>query len=332
MSARAVAALLVLLAALTGCEAATGPPPEKAAVVMPIPPGDPYATLARQLQQRGVRVWFEADLVERWLAGPTAFAQGVRRVRRLAALPGVAGVKIADELGYGDGLGTPARVLAFLRDSRAALGRHTRVLVDVLVPELGCLAWTGQGSASCGEQARRDYPAATEQAVTGYLRSGTVDAVDLSTGLLDPATYAGWGLSPAQAQRTAWTRVRELGWDRLTSLRSRKALAAPGGYRGDPRQAAADVATYVSVPVAAGARSVDIWTWRQPYDGRTVSLLAGGLTPNPLWVELRAARRHGAVLFTHMTPSRLPTGRRRAAELRRAAEVFSAVFVAAGTG
>ena len=86
-------------------------------------------------------------------------------------------------------------------------------------------------------------------------------------------------------------------------------------------------------PSHEGARAVDIWTWRQPYDGATVSLLADSLAPNPLWSALQQARASGVSLVTHMTPSTLPTDPVALAhECDVAATVFSAVFVAAGTG
>ena len=349
-----LAAALLLVVAAAGCQqksgdgvasAAVASPATDAAVergsgppvVMPEVPGDDYAGLARQLQQAHVHVWFEADLVAAWLAGPASFDTAVSRLGMLADLPGVDGVKIADELGYNDGLRTEDEVVRFLDDSRRALDsrthHHTKILVDVLVPELGCLAWTDHGSASCATSARDGYPAATEAALTTYLHGGALDAVDLSTGLLDPSTYTSWGLSREQAQDEAWTRVRSLGWEQLASLRARKALAAPGGYQGGSQEAEDDVRTFVDTPVRDGAEAVDIWTWRQPYDGDVVSLLAPDLTPNPLWIALLRARAHGAVLFTHMTPSQMPTDEHaRDAEVRRAAQVFDAVFVAAGTG
>ena len=94
-----------------------------------------------------------------------------------------------------------------------------------------------------------------------------------------------------------------------------------------------DVGVYVDTPVSAGASAVDIWTWRQPYDGAVVSLLPASLAPNPLWRALRQARVSGVSLFTHMTPSTLPADPAALArECDLAATVFSAVFVAAGTG
>ena len=94
-----------------------------------------------------------------------------------------------------------------------------------------------------------------------------------------------------------------------------------------------DLDTFVDAPRAGGARAVDVWTWRQPYSGSTVSLLDEALRPNALWVGLRQRRDGGAVFFTHMTPSAMPTDAAGIArECAVVAQVFSAVFVAAGTG
>jgi hypothetical protein len=298
--------------------------------------GDPYADLARQLHSRGVDVWFEADLVKRWLEGPTSFRQALDRLDRLASVPGLRGFKVADELGYQDGLDTPDRTRQFLEDVRAGLRRrapHLQVLVDMVVPELGCLGWTGHGSRACTRRARTRYPAASVSAVTGYLRAGLVDRLDLSTGMLDEWTYRRWGLTLPLAQRQAWEHVDHLGWSRLTVLQSRKALADVGGYRGSPQDAQQDVHTFVQIPTNAGAAGVDIWTWRQQYDGATVSLLDDRLRDNPLWRDLRRVDLGGVHLFTHMTPSLMPHGRAACTrEYDRVASVFDAVFVAAGTG
>ncbi len=298
--------------------------------------GDPYADLARDLQGRGVEVWFETDLVARWLEGPAAFDTALTRLADLATLPGVKGFKVADELGYHDGLTSVDQATSFLRAVRTELGSRApgaEVVVDMVVPELGCLAWTPEGSPSCASQGRAGSPAASEAAVTGYLRAGLVDRLDLSTSLLDDSTYRSWGLSRARAQTEAWAHVRKLGWGELTTLQARKALADAGGYQGTSATARADVHTFVDIPVAAGAGAVDIWTWRQQYDGSTVSLLAPDLADNPLWDQLRRRHRAGVHLLSHITPSQLPDGAAaRARECDRVAEVFDAMLVAAGTG
>jgi hypothetical protein len=304
--------------------------------------GDPYADLAAQLHARGVQVWFEIDLVARWLAGPASFQEGLDRMHTLAGVPGVQGFKVADELGYDDGIDSPEQAAAFLRAVRAGMaatvGRRVQVLVDVVVPDLGCLGWQDGGSpnpeaATCARAARVKHPAAVESAVTSYLRQGLVDRLDLSTSLLDEWTYQSWGLSQAEAQARAWQHVKRLGWDRMTVLQSRKALADAGGYQGSPMQALHDVHTFVDIPVRSGAKAVDVWTWRQAYDGRTVSLLDDGLDPNPLWRQLEARHRDGVRLVTHITPSMLlPSAEQRSREYNLYASVFDAAFVAAGSG
>ncbi len=305
-------------------------------VASPQAVGDPYADLARQLNARGVDIWFEADLVKRWLEGPAAFQEGLDRLGQLATVPGVKGFKVADELGYQDGLTSPAEAEQFLRDVRTGLAQRApdaQVLIDVVVPDLGCLGWTADGSTSCAEQAVASAPAASAEAVGGYLRAGLVDRLDVSTSLLDEWTYHKWGMTLASAQREAWSRIDQLGWDRLTTLQARKALAEAGGWQGSPEDADHDAHTYVEIPVQAGAAGVDVWTWRQEYDGQRVGLLDDDLATNALWSRLRAEDLHGAKLFTHMTPSLLPSdGAGRTREYDRVAELFGAVFVAAGTG
>jgi hypothetical protein len=298
--------------------------------------GDPYVGLATDLHRRGVQVWFETDLVRAWLSGPADFHATLDRLGRLARVPGVVGFKVADELGYHDGISSPEQGLAFLGAVHRGLTRvapGTQVLIDMVVPDLGCLAWLDAAGETCAASARVESPAATSDAVTRYLQSGWVDRLDLSTSLLDPTTYAARGLSLVDAQRAAWAQAVALGWPSLTDLQARKALAAPGGFDGSAGTAKADVEVYVDTPVSEGAQAVDIWTWRQPYDGATVSLLPDSLAPNPLWSALQQARARGVSLVTHMTPSTLPTDPVALAhECDVAATVFSAVFVAAGTG
>jgi len=298
--------------------------------------GDRYAALATALHRRGVAIWWEADLVARWREGQSSFDQAIARLGELAKVPGTAGFKIADEIGYGDGLTSVADATAFLSQSRMRLAKVApgkQILVDAVVPELGCLPWRGGNQEGCAQRVRLKYPAATAAAIEGYLRAHLIDRLDLSTGLLDESTYAKWGLSQREAQTDAWRRVEAQGWGGLTILQSRKALADANGYQGDAAQAGADAATYVDVPVEAGAKGVDIWTWRQRYQGQVVSLLGPDLATNPLWTALKLRHHDGVQLLTHMTPSMLPAdspGYEHECDL--AAEVFTAVFVAAGTG
>lgn len=301
--------------------------------------GDPYVALAQQLQKRGVAVWFETDLVAPWLAGPAAFQHTMTRLASLAQVRGMVGFKIADELGYHDGIESPAQARAFLEASRTALHRvapHAKILVDMVVPELGCLAWTapaGSDQQGCAADAVKTSPATSVAAVTGYLRAGLIDSFDLSTGLLDPSKYQQWGTSLDGAQTQAWSHVNDLGWPGLVHLQSRKALAAPGGYQGSAAQASADVRTYVTLPREGGAQGTDIWTWRQSYSGSIVSLLPDSMQPTPFWNDLVQQHRQGVVLTTNITPSQMPSApAARARECDRFAEAFSAALVAAGTG
>jgi hypothetical protein len=335
----------VVLLGLTGCTASLSGPPEPAAVTPTMvaqspnattPADDPYVQLATLLHDRGVDIWFESDLVSNWLSGPATFDAAIQRLSELSGVPGVVGFKVADELGYGDGLTSVDEATRFLQAVHSSLGTvapDAQILVDAIVPELGCLPWRGDPEAACAAAVRKQYPAATAGAMDHYLKTGLIDRLDLSTGLLDDATYAGWGTTSDDAQRDAWTHAVGRGWASEVDLQSRKALADVGGSQGDAAQAADDVKTFVSIPLAAGANAVDIWTWRQPYEGQTVSLLPADLASNPLWAALKTNAEEGDQFLTHMTPSAMATPRADwPAECDRVAEVFSSVFVAAGTG
>ena len=99
---------------------------------------------------------------------------------------------------------------------------------------------------------------------------------------------------------------------------------------GTAADAAADVRTFVDIPLAHGAKAVDIWAWSQPYKGGTYTITDPGLQPNPLVEALRTRRDRGAELWTHMTPSSLQTGLE--ADVKAALTMFGTVFVASGTG
>jgi hypothetical protein len=291
---------------------------------------DPYQRVAILLAQRGVRIWWESDLVARWLDGPASFSAAVQRLGMLAKTRGTAGFKIADEIGYYDELESPAQTLRFLRDADTALGKVAPgkpILVDAVVLELGCLP-RSSGTAECEHKARTTAPASTISAVTSYLRAGLIDRLDLSTGLGEPSDYPDKDL--AAAQDLAWTYVAAGSWPELTHLQSRKALAKMSGYSGS---AAADIRVFVDTPRRHGALATDIWTWRQKYKDQTVSLFGNDPTRNPLWKALLAERSQGVSLFTHMTPSALPTSPAQlATEIALASQIFTDVFVAAGTG
>ncbi len=339
---RAAPATLVAAALLLGaCTSASGGRDQRASPTTLKPPGkaSKYQAAVDAAAQHGLQVWLEADLAKRWLEGRPRFDEGVQRLAALAARPGVVGIKIADELAYGDGFDNdPAKVAAFLDDAAAAL--HTaapgrKLLADVLVPELGCApgatgARARVAGAACRAEARRRYPALTVERVDGYLAPGDLDAVNLSTGLLDEQTYRGWGISRDVAQRLAWAEAKRRGWPAKVRLQYRKALAFPGRYPGGPATAAADLRTFVDLPRREGAPAVDIWTWRQTYKGEVVRLMDPGNAGNPLWDGLRRRKAEGVALFTHFTPS--STERGLAGDMDELAQVFTGVYTAAGIG
>jgi hypothetical protein len=293
-----------------------------------------YARAVDAVAKTGVRVWIETDLVKRWRAGPASFDEGVGMVADLARHPGVAGIKIADELGYHDGLDSPDKIRAFLTAAGTALHRVApgkTILVDAIVPELGCLPGYQpplRWATICAAQARGQYPQLALDQFDGYVHDHLVDAIDLSTGLLGDRTYSGWGVDQQTAQRTAWQEVHRRGWGADVRLQARKALAHPGTYGATDTDQT--VATFLDIPRQQGAAAVDVWTWRQLYQGDIYRLLDPGLRTNALWDALLQRRAHGAVLFTHLSPASLEVDLD--TDLKVLSTVFTDLFVAAGTG
>jgi hypothetical protein len=306
--------------------------PSAAAAVTPTTDSR-YAGLVDALHARGTGVWIESDFVKAYLAGPARYHEVLVAALGLARHPGVLGIKVADELGYHDGT-SPSQAAALLR--KAVVDIHTalpttKVLIDVVVPELGCLSWTTSANTAmrmCGANARSTAPGAAIAAVDGYARSG-VDVIDLSAGLHDNSWYAAQGSSRDGAMRQCWHEaVRR--WGTLVTLQARKALAHPGPYTGGTAQAEADVHTYVDIPLAEGAKAADIWTWAQRYQGQLVTLTDPGAKPNALTRALQERRQKGAKLWTHMTPSTLQVGL--PYDVTVASQQFDVIFAAAGTG
>ena len=335
-----VALLLLGAAACTSGSAAvpsSSSPPASTATVRP-----QYAALAAAVAAHGARPWVETDLVKAWVAGPERYAAVLDAVVALAGRPGVAGVKIADELGYEDGTHA-ATDLAFLSATTRSLHERLpgrKVVVDLIVPELGCLAWNGVPASlvgpdsvaarrACGSDATARNPAVALSAVDRYVAKGGLDVVNLSAGLRSDAEYAAWGTTRDAAMAAAWDEASRR-WGGSVRLQARKALAHPGAYEGSRASAEAEVHTYVDVPLAHGARAVDIWTWSQPYKGGTYTLTDANLAPNALTRALLDRRRRGAELWTHMTPSSLQVGLDQ--DVAAAATIFSGVLVASGTG
>ena len=341
----AVAGSALTVAGAVGCggtstQHAEAPPtattPQAAAPASPLAPLADYRTAVDVAARDHLRVWIEADMVKRWEEGAGSFRSAVNRVAALASQPGVVGIKIADELGYNDGMDSAGKIKRFLSDAARALhaaAPHKLILVDMVVPQLGCLPGhqlAVPGAAACGAAADARYPELALPQIDSYLRMHAIDVLDLSTGLLTDSTYAGWDTTAAAAQTAAWQEVRRRGWPSLVQLQARKALAHPGSYRAGPAETAEDLRLFVDIPLAYGAHAVDIWTWHQEYDGAMYQLMNPGMRPNSLWDQLEQQRRAGHVLFTHMSPHSLESGLDR--DLAKIATVFADIFLPAGTG
>jgi hypothetical protein len=340
----AVVGSAITAAAAAGCGGAgtqpghpsPAPPTQAAPSASPPAPLADYRNAVHVAVGDHMRVWIEADMVKRWEEGKASFRAAVTRVAALARQPGVVGIKIADELGYNDGTHGAGEVRQFLSDTARALhaaAPHKLILVDMVVPQLGCMPGHQPAippALACAAAAQARYPALALSEVGSYLRMHAIDVLDLSTGLLSDSTYAGWGTTAEAAQVAAWQEVSRRGWPSLVRLQARKALAHPGSYASTSAQAAADVRLFVDIPLAYGARAVDIWTWHQEYDGAMYQLMNPGMRPNALWAQLEQQHRAGHVLFTHMSPHSVESGVDQ--DLAKIATVFADIFLPAGTG
>ena len=335
---RGVGALLCTLLAMSGCQLGTAPPTGSTGeqtVASTALPRIPYVEFVDTIAAQGAKVWIEVDLVKAWQSGPQRYADVLNIAVKLASRPGVVGIKIADELGYHDGIDTPKRAREFLAQASSDIRSRlpgTKILVDMIVPQLGCVAWVAEQAErrDCATAAGNTSPAAAIDAVDSYLGSKTFDVLDLSAGLRDPEDYRVWRTTRDEAMGAIWKEVVRRGWGVLVTLQARKALAHAGSYVGGTAQAEQDLRTFVDIPLANGAQAVDIWTWSQQYKGTTYRLFDPGLQTNPLSAGL--ARRHdaGVHLFTHMTPSSMEVSAK--TDVLAATAIFASVFVAAGAG
>jgi hypothetical protein len=298
---------------------------------------DPYRSAVADAATHGMQVWLEADLLKRWWQGAASFQAGVDRLAQLASNPAVVGFKVADELGYGDEVqDKPACMRQFVVDAVSALHRvspRSQVLIDLVVPDLGCVpndravaAWTTR----CTADNDAKYPALTLANVDKLVRLRALDVIDLSTGILDDSVYRQWGTDALHAQDAAWQEVARRHWSRDVALNARKALAHPGAYPGTASTADASTTLFVDTPLQHGARAVDVWTWRQNYQGAVYQLADPGNQSNALWSALVARHSRGDLLFTHFSPSSVDDGV--AADLDMISQAFGGVFMATGTG
>ncbi|MFI6604422.1 hypothetical protein ACIBHX_50040 [Nonomuraea sp. NPDC050536] len=298
------------------------------------PPQNKYEEAADQAVARGMTVWVEADLRKQWQAGPAAFEAAIAKIKGIAQRKGVAGVKIADELGYNDGMDSPAQIKAFLADSARALRKavpDTQIMVDFYVPTLGCQPGSVHPKAvSCAEAANWKYPQISLGNVDYYLAGGNIDVLNLSTAIQTDDVYRAWGTTRAITQRAAWTEVSARRWAYYVTIFARRGLAHPGAFDGDRARAEDLGSVFIDIPKSFGVGATDVWTWRQAYKNDTYRLMDPGMKSNPLWDALLARRKAGDRLMTHFTPSSVE--RSVPEDLSVLSTVFTDVLIAAGTG
>lgn len=333
----AIAAVAVFVPVVNSRTSTESSAPSTDQIASPTPVNvEPYLRAIRTAADDGLRVWLEADLVKRWLDGPASFQQAVSAIGTEAKEPGVVGIKIADELGYEDGLKSIGAVERFLDASAAALHAAAPgklLLVDMLVPELGCMPDTSATVAytqPCVESLRYRYKQLSLSAIDAYLHRHDIDVVDISTGLFTSPQYAAWGVTSDDAQSAAWREIARRGWPQLATIQSRKALAHPGADTSSAADVDATLRTFVDVPHGLGAVATDVWTWRQLYTGKIYRLLNPGLQPNGLWDGLVERHRLGIRLFTHFSPNSVEASVE--TDMSMIAKAFTDVFVATGTG
>lgn len=300
-----------------------------------LPPANPrYAQAVDSAAGLGLRVWIDTDLAKYWVAGKKAWPSVIKRVAALARHRGVAGIKIADEVGYKDGLDTPAKINDFLAGASRALRAAApgkKIVIDMYLPELGCVPGsTLGGPQQCTSDDRARFPQLTLDQVDRYIASRTFDQIQLSSAIQDPQTYARWGTSIDAAQQAAWTEIERRGWPKRVNVVARRGLAHPGRYRKSDAEAERDAHVYVDIPRSLGDTQVDIWAWRQQYRGSVWRLMDPGMRANALWDALKARHDNGVPMYTHFTPSSVETDV--TDDLRTVATVFTDVIIAAGTG
>jgi len=302
---------------------------------------DKYTAPMKAADAKGLQVWIEADLVKAWLAGPDQFDSAIEKVTAEAkAAPNVTGFKIADELGKqaSHAITSQDQAMQFLHDARAALHANDPgklVLIDIIGSALGCVPGNpSPRTATCvsGDDARE--PVTHLDFLDQIAKSGYVDAMDVTTNLLQPSDYAsGWHVSRTAAEQAAMAEMKRRGWDKEIILSTRKALSWPtAGNIETPDAAASMVPDFIDVPLSDGLAAVDVWSWSQVWgkSGATVHLMSAGYTTNSLWNALVQRHNTGDKLYVHYTPSH--SEGTLSQDMDYIAKAFTGVFCAAGTG
>jgi hypothetical protein len=297
-----------------------------------------YTDSMKAAADKGMQVWIETDLVAPWLSGPDAFNAAVQQLAYEAkTVPQVVGFKIADELGQSQkSTTTPADALKFLHDARAALHANAPgklIAIDLIGYDLGCVPnSTGKAHDACVEKNAGLDARLSLDTIDKIVASGYLDMIDVTTYMLDPATYqADFKVTRTQAQQAAFDEVKRRGWEKEITVNTRKALSWPTKAPiMDPNGAAAMVPDFIDTPIQAGAAGVDVWSWSQKWgqSGAVVHLMSPNYTTNALWDALVQRHAQGDKLYVHYTPSY--SEGTLAQDVDHMSQAFTAVFVAAG--
>ncbi|MFD8559687.1 hypothetical protein ACFV1N_20600 [Streptosporangium canum] len=286
--------------------APTTAPPTPTATPSPPPPTptahDPLSQAIDRARRPdlNLRIWLDADLTTIWQNGPDQLKATVDRLAQQAAKPGVAGVKIAYDLGLRNFTSTK-QIQRFVTETsgalRAALPAGRQIAIDVPAPpELGCGT-----SQPCQQALRTKYPLLTLAHVESYVLTGAVDVVNVSSGLFS-SDYKQWKIPLERALTQQWLRLRARGWDTRVHLGAREIGLAHRDATSKVSKAAAEAAVTARVdqPLrTGGVRSVVLWTHRQTWDGATWRLTDTGLNPNNVWNALIRRKALGRIAITY---------------------------------
>ncbi|WP_248960719.1 hypothetical protein [Sphaerisporangium perillae] len=293
--------------------------PEEIAAAAQTPAGQAIAAAAAS----NMRVWVDTELLDDYKAGAAAFATAVKKAGALAAQPGVVGIRFTSQLGYNGAVKTPEEMSTFVSAAAAAL--HTvapgkKLGVHTVVPEFGCGA-----DDSCKAEMTKKYPLLTPEHIEPLLTSGSVDQLALDSGLLQSA-YATWKITPQQAQRNQWTKVKSLAWDTLAQIAAEDAgLAGKDASPLTAEQAATAAQDRIATPLKDGAATVNLWTRWEDGTGATYRVMGSGLTATPAWeqlTKLQPLQRRLSTMYSAASPEVGITQ-----DVKKLSEVFSQIYI-----
>ncbi|WP_431921548.1 hypothetical protein [Nonomuraea jabiensis] len=340
----------------------TTPSSSASATAATIAPDDPVGQALTEARTHGLRIWLESDLVKAWRErrdeqaacdteeqdkedGCDALRAAAKRLALYARKPGVAGVKIAFDLGLRDDFAGPDEIVRFVTETsqilRPLLSSRQRIAIDVVIPELGC----GSNEA-CRKAMRRDHPLITLANVEKYVLNGRIDAVNVSTGIPTKDYTDRYKIQTSTVINNVWTTIRRRGWksknpDLYIGAREIALAHSQARNRLTPDQAASLLKEFIDTPLGGGEpgttnrmlpAAVDhvvLWTWRQQFIGRDGRKRiwrltdAGGKT-NAIWAALskrKELRPVGIAYNPREFESSVPD------DVADIAEVASSIFV-----